>query len=89
MLESAIQSKIIKRLEKSGWIVIKLIQTTKNGIHDIIALKNSKAVFIEVKKPGETPSDLQKYRHRKIREAGFDSFWVDNVDDEQLFKYYK
>jgi len=88
MLESAIQSKIIKRLEKAGWYVVKLIQTTKNGIHDIMALKNGKAIFIEVKRPGETPDDLQLLRHAQIAKAGFDSFWVDNAEDPELKKYY-
>ena len=38
MTEQQIQSKRIKELEEQGYYVIKLIQTNKNGIPDLIAL---------------------------------------------------
>lgn len=71
-LESLIQSRIIKRLEKEGWIVIKLGLTNMPGIPDLLVLKAGRARFIEVKRPGEKPRPLQEYRHRQLRENGFD-----------------
>lgn len=71
-LESLIQSRIIKRLEKDGWMVIKLGLTNMPGIPDLLALKDGRARFIEVKRPGEKPRPLQEYRHRQLRENGFD-----------------
>ena len=38
MTEQQIQSKRIKELEDEGYYVIKLIQTNKNGIPDLIAI---------------------------------------------------
>ena len=38
-LESAIQSKVIKELEAHGWYVVKLVQTNKNGIPDLIRIR--------------------------------------------------
>jgi len=70
-LESAIQAKIIKALERGGWYVIKLIQTNKNGIPDLLCLRNGRAVFIEVKRPGEKPTPLQLQRHRELKDTGF------------------
>lgn len=70
MLEKHIQSKIIKQLEAAGWYVIKLIQTNKNGIPDLIATRNGMVVYIEVKQPGEDPGPLQKFRHKEIRNTG-------------------
>ena len=71
MLESKIQSKIIKRLEAEGFYVIKLSVTNKNGIPDLIAIpKDSNVEFIEVKQPGKEPSEIQKYRMKELNKHG-------------------
>lgn len=72
MLESAIQSKIIKQLEKEGWYVIKYMKTTKNGWPDLGAHKMGRIVYIEVKVPGEEPTPLQLFRHGELRKQGFE-----------------
>ena len=78
MLESKIQSGIIKKLELQGYFVIKLIATNKNGIADILALKNGKAIFIEVKQPTGVLSELQKLRIKQLTDLGFDcKVWTD------------
>lgn len=69
-LESGIQAKIIRNLEKKGWYVVKIIQTTKNGWPDLQCLKDGKTVFVEVKKVGENPDPLQLHRHNEIRATG-------------------
>lgn len=72
MLEQKIQSKIIKNLEKDGWYMVKLITTTKAGIPDLMAMKNGRTVFIEVKQPGGRVSKLQEFRHEELRKKGFE-----------------
>jgi Holliday junction resolvase len=81
MRESSVQSKIKTALEKSGWFVTKLIQTTTNGIPDLMAMKEGRAVFIEVKRPGGKVSDLQKYTIEKLQKAGFEAFAAWSVED--------
>lgn len=76
-LESVIQARIIKRMEAQGYYVIKLQLTNKNGIPDLLCLKDGKASFIEVKRPGEKPRVLQEYRHNELRELGFDVMILD------------
>lgn len=83
MRESEIQASIKKYLEANGWTVIKLIQTTMNGIPDLIALKNSETVFIEVKQKGKKPSDLQQYRIDKLHKNGFKAFCATSIEDVQ------
>ena len=85
MREAIIQSQIKKYLEANGWMVIKLIQTTMNGIPDLMALKSGRTLFIEVKQPGKKPSDLQAYRHQKLRDKGFDVLTAVSVSDVELF----
>jgi Holliday junction resolvase len=74
MLESKIQAKIIKRFTDAGYLVIKLIKTSKNGIPDLMALKDGKTIFIEVKRPllGKL-SKVQEYRIKELKEYGFDT----------------
>lgn len=84
MLESARQTKIKKQLEKEGWLVIKLIKTSVNGIPDLMALKNGETIFIEVKQPKGVLSEIQKYRIKELREKGFLVYiWTDyNINYE-------
>ena len=71
MTEQQIQSKRIKELEEQGYYVIKLIQTNKNGIPDLIALpQNCDAWFSEVKRPRQKVSAVQKYRIKELEEHG-------------------
>ena len=71
MTESQIQKKIIDRYEKDGYMVVKLIQTSKNGIPDLLLLKDGIAYFIEVKTETGRLSELQKYRIKQLEEKGF------------------
>jgi Holliday junction resolvase len=71
MREQQIQAKKIKDLESQGYYVIKLINTNKNGIPDLIAIPpNSDVLFVEVKKPDGKMSKLQEFRKRELEEHG-------------------
>lgn len=72
MTEAAIQSSIKNQLTKNGWFVTKLIQTSTPGIADMLSIKNKKVVFIEVKRPGNNPTDLQAYRIKQLTEQGIE-----------------
>jgi hypothetical protein len=71
MTEQQIQSKLIKELEGKGYYVIKLINTNKNGIPDLIAIpRDSDVEFYEVKKPKGRVSKLQEYRLKELGAHG-------------------
>jgi isocitrate lyase len=71
MKEQQIQAKKIKELEVDGYYVIKLINTNKNGIPDLIAIPpNSDVLFVEVKKPDGKLSKLQEYRLKELKKHG-------------------
>ncbi|WP_296683389.1 VRR-NUC domain-containing protein [Flavobacterium sp.] len=84
MLESKIQSKIVKKLTEDGWLVIKLIRTSIAGVPDLMALKEGKTIFIEVKQPKGVLSEIQHYRIAELRSKGFEVYiWTDyQVDYE-------
>jgi len=69
--ESQIQHQIIKWLESQGWLVVKIIQTNKNGWPDLQLHAFGVTIFIEVKSENGKLSELQKYRHKQIQDRGF------------------
>lgn len=69
-LESKKQARIIKKYESQGYYVVKLIQTNKNGIPDLLLLKDGKCFFIEVKRDNEKPRPLQEYRKKELENQG-------------------
>lgn len=82
MLESKIQTKIKKKLELEGYFVTKLIKTSTNGIPDLLAIKDGKATFIEVKQLTGVVSELQKLRIKELERYGCDVFiWTDFKQD--------
>jgi Holliday junction resolvase len=85
MLESKIQTKIKKKLENQGYLVIKLVSTSCNGIPDLMCLKDGKAIFIEVKQPTGVLSELQKLRIKQLKGLGFEvKIWIDYEVDFML-----
>ena len=74
-MASKLQTLTIKNLEKNGYFVINLTRTNKNGIADLLALKeNEKPIFIECKEKGDTLKPLQKFRGKEIKKYGCE--WV-------------
>jgi len=82
MTEQQIQSKIIKKLEQDGYFVLKLIKCNKNGIPDLLAVKEDNTMFIEVKRPDGKLSELQKVRIKELREKNINvKVWQDYGSD--------
>lgn len=81
MRESIIQKQIIEYLEKNGWLAVKIIQCNKNGWPDLMALKNGRTVFVEVKQQGKKPTDLQTYRIDQLNKQGFTAIVATSVND--------
>jgi Holliday junction resolvase len=71
MSEKTYQSKLIKEYEGKGYYVLKLIKTNKNGIPDLLLLKDGIIHFIEVKGSKGVLSELQKYRIKELKSYGF------------------
>ncbi len=47
---------------------------------DLMALKEGRTLFVEVKRPGGKPTPLQVVRMQKLRDAGFR---VELIDDAE------
>ena len=58
------------KLTQEGWLCVKLIKTSVNGIPDLLCLKNGESMFIEVKQPDGKLSELQKLRISEMKSKG-------------------
>lgn len=85
MLESQIQAKITQKLKNNGWFVTKLIQTSTNGIPDLMAIKDGRVIFLEVKQPGKKASPLQDHQIEGLIRCGVEAMVVDKLEDIEIF----
>lgn len=81
-MESKLQGKIIRYLEKRKWYVLKVIRCNKSGHPDIEAFREGKVFFIECKNADKEAKPLQEYRHDQLRGHGFPVFVIDD------YKYF-
>jgi len=70
MLESKIQSKIMKNLKAADIYAHKNITTNRAGIPDIIACVNGKYLAIEVKNEKGKATPLQLWNIEQIKNSG-------------------
>jgi len=75
--EGKIQAKIKRILEGKGYTVVKVIQLSRNGYPDIMAMKDGRTVWVEAKAEGQKPRPTQLLRLRQLRDNGFTAFWTD------------
>ena len=84
MKESQIQRRLILHYEALGYYVIKLIKTNKNGIPDLICIKERECFFIEVKSEKGKLSELQKYRIKELKEFNIKTIIYDGKRETTL-----
>lgn len=84
-LESKLQKKIRADLEKSGWVVHKVI-SSKPGWPDLECFCNNVALFLEVKAKGKKARPLQEYRHKILKAQGFSVFVIDTWEQYLAIK---
>jgi len=81
MLESKIQTQIVKYLTKEGWFVLKIILSNKHGIMDLLILKEGRYIWVEVKQPGKEPTPLQRFRKKEIEAFGGEVICVHSLKE--------
>ena len=67
------QRKLILEYEAQGYFVVSLIRLSKNGLPDLMLIKDGKVSFVECKEGNDKLSELQKYRIRQLREMGIEA----------------
>lgn len=79
--ESTVESEIRRYAELRGCVFLKLAPVAgSNGKPDRLVLApGGRAMFLELKKPGETLEPLQEWWQRRLRAIGHLSEWCDSA----------
>lgn len=86
MLESAIEKRLKKEIEKIGGKALKFVSPGMSGMPDrIVLLPGGEIVFVELKAPGKKRRKLQEYRAKKLKKLGFIVKCIDSIDGVQKF----
>lgn len=72
MLEKAIVTAVMKILRARGWWCMKIHGSAwqRAGVPDVLAIKNGRALFVEVKQPGQSLTRLQVHVATELTAAG-------------------
>lgn len=74
------QSKLIKKYEADGWLVLKTIRLNKNGYPDLLCMKSNEVdTWIECKEGSDTLKPLQKLRIDELNSIGKNAFCMHNI----------
>lgn len=80
VLEKDVEKKASDYAESIGYISLKVNIVAQRGWPDHLYInRHGHHVWIEYKKPGETPSKLQNHRLEQLRERGVEATWTDNL----------
>lgn len=78
--EAKIEKRCKSKARRDDWWVRKFSSPANNAVPDDIFLKEGRLVFIEFKKPGNTPTELQWIEINLINEAGGEAYWCDSYE---------
>lgn len=86
MRERVIERRLVEVCRERGWVAAKFVSPGMAGVPDrIVMVPGGRVVFVELKAPGETPTPIQRYRHRQLRELGFTVRIVNSTEDIEAF----
>jgi hypothetical protein len=80
-LESDVEAKVVKYAKSRGCLERKMNGPGYRGWPDRLFGYNGKIIWVEFKRPGKEPTNLQDYVHDRLERHGFDVKWVDSVAD--------
>ena len=69
--ENNVEAFLRKKLSKMNVNCYKIIPDNCTGLPDrLVTLPNGRCIWVELKTDGGALSEIQKYRHRELREQG-------------------
>ena len=80
-LEAVIEDYLVKRIHALGGECEKFTSPMKRSVPDrIVTMPGGKLIFVELKRHGKQPSELQERDHQRRREMGFDVRVIDSKE---------
>lgn len=89
--EKEIQSDIREYLQWRGWYVIRIQQGmgAHKGLSDLIAVKDGRVVFMEIKTPRGRLSEYQVRFREALKEHGGEYVVLRSVEDAERIDRYR
>lgn len=86
MLEKVIEKALIKKVFALGGLCEKFTSPGKRSVPDrIVTLPGNRIIFVELKAPGKTPTELQQRDHAKRRALGCDVRVINTLEEINAF----
>lgn len=87
ILEKDVEATLVRRVKALGGHCEKFTSPGRRSVPDrIITMPNGQIIFVELKAPGNKPTDAQIKDHAKRRELGCDVRVIDNLEDARAFE---
>lgn len=83
-LEKQLEAKIVKYAKSKGCLSYKFTSPSQAGVPDRLFVYGGNVLFLEIKRSGKTPTKLQEFHLRKLKQAGVLADWVDNLEDAKI-----
>ena len=77
LLENAIETYLETRAKQEGFLCPKFKSASNNGVPDRVLVGHGLTIFVETKRPDETPRPLQKAVIQDFRNHGADVRVID------------
>lgn len=86
MQESSLERQLKRQVEKLGGKALKFVSPGMVGVPDrLVLLPGGRAVFVEMKAPGETLKPIQEKRKRDLEYLGFEVYMLDSPESIAAF----
>lgn len=86
-LEKDVEAALVRRVKALGGLCEKFTSPGRRSVPDrIITMPNGQIVFVELKRPGQKPTDAQLKDHERRRVLGCDVRVIDNKEDARAFE---
>lgn len=83
-LESKVEKAVREYALKRGWWCGKFVSPGQAGVPDRIFIRRRMVVFIELKRPGEKPTEKQLSKHREMQAHGALIYWCDSLESAMV-----
>jgi hypothetical protein len=84
MLERDVERYLVSRVKALGGLCLKWVSPGTAGVPDrIVFMPGGRISFVEVKRPGEAPTRLQRHVLAQLEQLGCQTAWVDSKESVQ------
>lgn len=86
MREKEIETYLRERIRGIGGIAFKFVSPGNDGVPDrLVCLPSGRAIFVELKAPGQKPRPLQIHQIGRLKQLGFRVEVIDSKEQVDKF----